>query len=404
MKKMFFSLGVLLVISGGIGFVREAHGQELQGQELPRLAVVEFSSNTNNAKTRQDAVTVRNLVESRMVGTGKYQIITRTDIDRLMDNQQIQVSSISSTENIHKLRLQNISYIVTGSVDAIGDDYAITVKILDVSTGRFSHSVDTFIGSASREFYNGVTQLANAFAAGMTSRGGQVAQAVTAQQAAQPSAGTISVVTGNLELSTLSGCSLYIDSLPEEIRLPAGGKISIENIAPGTHIIQFLYSDYLIEDVEFVIFPGETKKWDSLYMANPAPYFPPVSKIRPVNMVDLDENGLPDKIDDIINIYEEGVLVGIGSDQDRYTAEKFAYVEISRQVSTRVEAIMQSQPYMYENTEIVTETYITRGITENIGKIAAMCTITDVLYDSKEGTYWVVAVLEQAKAHELLDG
>jgi hypothetical protein len=148
--------------------------QNLQGQELPKLAVVQFDTNINIPKVNQDAVTVRNLVESRMVATGKYQVITRTDIDRLLDNQQIQISSISSSENIRKLQLQNISYIVTGSVDAIGDDYAITVKILDVSTGQFSHSNDTFIGSASREFYNGVTQLASTFAEGMISRGGQV--------------------------------------------------------------------------------------------------------------------------------------------------------------------------------------------------------------------------------------
>jgi hypothetical protein len=111
-----------------------------------------------------------------MVATGKYQVITRTDIDRLLANQQIQVSSISSAENIRKLQLQNISYIVTGSVDAMGNDYAVTLRILDVSSGRFGHSANAFMASGSRDLYNGVTQLVNSFAAGMTSQGGQVAQ------------------------------------------------------------------------------------------------------------------------------------------------------------------------------------------------------------------------------------
>jgi len=40
-----------------------------QAQVLPRLAVVEFSTNTNNERIRMDAITVRNLVESQMVET-----------------------------------------------------------------------------------------------------------------------------------------------------------------------------------------------------------------------------------------------------------------------------------------------------------------------------------------------
>ncbi|MDR3343780.1 MAG: hypothetical protein LBT14_13575, partial [Treponema sp.] len=126
-----------------------------QNVALPRLAVVEFNANISNEKTKADTVTVRNLVESQMISTGKYQIITRDEIDKLLVNQQIQVSSISSAENIKKLQLQNVSYIVTGSVDAMDASYAITVKILDVSTGRFSHSADAFMGGDASALYTG---------------------------------------------------------------------------------------------------------------------------------------------------------------------------------------------------------------------------------------------------------
>ena len=153
-----------------------AAGVNLWAQDLPRLAVVEFSTNNSAEKTKQDAITVRNLTESHMVATRKYQIITRDEIDKLLANQQIQVSSISSAENVKKLQLQNISYIVTGSVDAMGTDYAVTVKILDVATGRFSHSGSDLMGGGSRELYNGVGTLIAKFIAGMSSEGGQVVQ------------------------------------------------------------------------------------------------------------------------------------------------------------------------------------------------------------------------------------
>jgi TolB-like protein len=146
-------------------------------QELPRLAVVEFTTNVNTDKAKADAITVRNLVESQMVATRKYQIITRSDIDQLLANQRIQVSSISSAENIKKLQLQNISYILTGSVDAMGNDYAVTVRVLDVSTGQFSHSDNDLMGGGSRELYNGVNTLMAKFNAGMSAgEGGAIVQ------------------------------------------------------------------------------------------------------------------------------------------------------------------------------------------------------------------------------------
>ncbi|MCL2043478.1 MAG: DUF1566 domain-containing protein [Treponema sp.] len=190
MKKSLLVFVGLLAISGG-----------LFAQDLPRLAVVEFSTNVNTEKARADAVTVRNLVESQMVGTRQYQIITRNEIDQLLANQRIQVSEISSTENIQRLQLQNISYIVTGSVDAMGDDYAITVRVLDVSNGRFSHSDSDLMGSSSRDLFNGIGALMARFATAMaTDERGAIVQADTLR----PSPSGISI-----QVSTDTGGDLY---------------------------------------------------------------------------------------------------------------------------------------------------------------------------------------------------
>ncbi|MDR1175685.1 MAG: fibronectin type III domain-containing protein [Treponema sp.] len=202
MKKMVLSLAALLLMTGSIAF-----GQE---QELPRLAVVEFTSNISTEKTKADSLTVRNLVESQMVATGRYQIVTRSEIDQLLNNQQIAISSISSAENVKKLQLQNISYIVTGSVDAMDTDYAVTVKILDVSTGQFSHSANDFMGGSSRELYTGVNALTASFVKGMSAEGGQVAQAGSQRPRSGPSAAGIGI-----EVSTVLGGALYFEG--EEI-------------------------------------------------------------------------------------------------------------------------------------------------------------------------------------------
>ena len=158
MKKAILLTGLITVMTVAVF---------AQNTALPRLAVVEFSTNDNTENTTRNAATVRNLVEGQMISSGRFQMITRGEIDKLLSEQRIAVSAISSAENVGKLQLMNISYIVTGSVDAIGDDFAVTVKVLDVSTGGFSHSADDFMGGSSRELYDGIRKLMTSFIAGM---------------------------------------------------------------------------------------------------------------------------------------------------------------------------------------------------------------------------------------------
>jgi TolB-like protein len=165
MKKAFV-FALFLILSAGI----------TGAQNLPRLAVVEFSTNDGAESVKKDAVLVRNQVEAQIIASGKYQVIVREEIDKLLANQQIQASSISSDENVKKLRLLNISYIVTGTLDTAGNSYALTVKLLDVSSGRFLHSESVLTGKASQELYHGVTGLVNLFVSGIRTDGDRVEQ------------------------------------------------------------------------------------------------------------------------------------------------------------------------------------------------------------------------------------
>ena len=141
-------------------------------QKLPRLAVVEFEINDNmNKKLINDAVSVRNNVESNIIKIGKYDVIARAEIDKLLENQKIQVSSISSKENIKKLQLQNISYLVTGTVDAMDSDYLVSIRMLDIATGKFIHSDEEFMSNSSSDVYKGVKTLVGRFVNNLTGSG-----------------------------------------------------------------------------------------------------------------------------------------------------------------------------------------------------------------------------------------
>jgi len=164
------------IICGIVLFAVTVAALFAQNNILPRLAVVQFTVNTARQKAQEDAIAIRNLVQSNMVATGKYEVITRDEIDRLIQNQQIQISSISSSENVRKLQLLNISYIVTGTVDSMDNDYSVTISILDVSSGRFSHSTSQFMSNTSSDIYNKTATLVRNFQQGLSNEGETVVQ------------------------------------------------------------------------------------------------------------------------------------------------------------------------------------------------------------------------------------
>lgn len=146
-----------------------------EDEKLPRLAVVEFSINdSNNQKLVNDSVAVRNQVQSNIVKTGRYDVIARQEIDKLLENQKIQVSSISSSENIKKFKLLNIDYLITGTVDAMDNDYLVSISVLDVASGKFAHSDEEFMGNASSSLYMGIQNLVSRFVNSLKDTGAEI--------------------------------------------------------------------------------------------------------------------------------------------------------------------------------------------------------------------------------------
>jgi len=205
-----------------------------QNNILPRLAVVQFTVNTARQKAQEDAIAIRNLVQSNMVATGKYDVITRDEIDKLIQNQQIQVSNISSSENVRKLQLLNISYIVTGTVDSMDNDYSVTISILDVSTGRFSHSTSQFMSNTSSDIYNKTAMLVRNFQQGLSNEGENVVQNGQVQRQLSykigdigPGGGIVFMVEGNfgMEVSRNLGEYNYSPAI-EAVKNYRGGNFS----------------------------------------------------------------------------------------------------------------------------------------------------------------------------------
>ncbi|GHV22414.1 hypothetical protein FACS189494_09210 [Spirochaetia bacterium] len=167
---------------------------------LPRLAVVEFTGNAPN-----DAATVRTIVESVMIDSGNYRVVSTDDIDKTLAQQKIALSSLSSKENITKLERENIKYIVTGTLDREGVEAIVSLRMLDVSNARFfPNSPRGVVNMSSMTTrLKGVSDIASAFLSGMAGSGEQVVRSDSAQ-ARQNAAGSIPANMVRVEDGTFS--------------------------------------------------------------------------------------------------------------------------------------------------------------------------------------------------------
>ncbi|GHV80544.1 hypothetical protein AGMMS49944_23350 [Spirochaetia bacterium] len=142
-----------------------------QASAMPKLAVVVFTGNAPD-----DAATVREMVERVMIDSGKFDIVDTHNIDQILAQQKIALSSISSTENITKLKRANIKYIVTGTVRKQGVESFVSLKILDVSNAVFiPNSPGGIVAMSSMtSIYRGVSDISSDFLSGMSGSGGIV--------------------------------------------------------------------------------------------------------------------------------------------------------------------------------------------------------------------------------------
>ncbi|MCL2196381.1 MAG: DUF1566 domain-containing protein [Treponema sp.] len=219
MKKILFSL-ILLTLTTAFIFAQQ--------NILPRLAVVELKHNIGNENIRKDASAMRNLVESRMVTAGKFYIVTRNDIDRLLVEQKIMASEISSTENREKLQIRNINYIVTGDIDVIGNDYSVTIRMLNVINGQIPHSVNNRVNS--QDIHNGINLIMTRFLSGITVEDDRILPLNQNNRTYKigdtgPGGGIIFFVEGNsyMEVSRLLGDYLWNDAVTTSSNFRGGG-------------------------------------------------------------------------------------------------------------------------------------------------------------------------------------
>ena len=125
-----------------------------------RAAVMEFKAGVGISQADVDGLSGIFTTYFRPSG---YTMIERTQIDRIIDEQQLQRSSLTESQMVRIGELLNLSKIVIGDVNIVMGQYNVDVRVINVEGGTIAATEGaTFAGSSYRE---GMKNLAQKLAA-----------------------------------------------------------------------------------------------------------------------------------------------------------------------------------------------------------------------------------------------
>ena len=143
-----------------------------------RAAVMEFKAGVGISQADVDGLSGIFTTYFRPAG---YTMIERTQIDRIIDEQKLQRSSLTESQMVRIGELLNLSKIVIGDVNIVMGQYNVDVRVINVESGTIAATEGaTFAGSSYRE---GMKNLAQKLAAQIAIGAGPT---VSAQPSANP--------------------------------------------------------------------------------------------------------------------------------------------------------------------------------------------------------------------------
>ena len=99
------------------------------------IGVFPFINVTNDSKNDWISISIQNSIESNIVSLPGIKIIERTQIEKILSEQEFQLSGITDTTTLIKYgNIANIQYIISGSYIIINNDIKIEIKITEIET------------------------------------------------------------------------------------------------------------------------------------------------------------------------------------------------------------------------------------------------------------------------------
>ena len=121
-----------------------------------RAAVMEFKAGVDITQADVDGISGIFTTYFRPAG---YTMIERTQIDRIIEEQRLQRSTLTESQMVRVGQLLNLSKIVIGDVNIVMGQYNVDVRVINVESGTIAATEGaTFSGSSYRETMKSLAQ------------------------------------------------------------------------------------------------------------------------------------------------------------------------------------------------------------------------------------------------------
>lgn len=100
------------------------------GEDKPRIAVLDLQA----ASVRPDlAVSVTDILTTEMVNTGRFEVVERMQVSKILNEQGFQQTGVSDSSKAAEVgKLLNTKRVIIGTVGKIGTKFIINIKIVNV--------------------------------------------------------------------------------------------------------------------------------------------------------------------------------------------------------------------------------------------------------------------------------
>jgi len=183
----------------------------------PTLAVLDFEGRNIS---QGEALTLTDRFRNEIIKTNKYTIVERTEMEEILKEQGFQQTGCTSNECVVEVgALLGVQQMISGSIGKVGDIFTVSVRIIDIQTGKILKTTDYDIrGNISEMLTKGMREVA--------------LKLVTGKDVVPPA---ILYGEGSLYLSTdPPGASVRIDNSNIDGITP----LTIENLSAGEHFVQ----------------------------------------------------------------------------------------------------------------------------------------------------------------------
>jgi TRAP-type transport system periplasmic protein len=105
----------------------------ISAQEKMRIAVLDLKSEGVSAKTTK---VVSNMLRTDLINIGSFTVVERNQMDNILKEQGFQQTGCTDQECAVQLgRLMSAKKILVGELSALGDEFIISIRIVDVEKG-----------------------------------------------------------------------------------------------------------------------------------------------------------------------------------------------------------------------------------------------------------------------------